>query len=287
MVKTVLASLTGSGSDNTVLESAIAAARMGAGHVLGFHTRVDPVEVAALMGSVSQRHGDFRPVVQKISDQQDTKSRQAKTAFDDACKRHGLVLRKLRADDNQISVSWKETKGVLDETFEEARYHDLVVMARDPAFSPDRIISVLMLSGRPLLIAPPKPVATLGRNVAIAWKASAESARAVTAASSILAQADRVSILSVSENPAGDDTDRESAERLREALAWHGAKAEVRMKYASSGPESRALQELAYNDGADLLVMGASGHSRFREFVFGGVTKDMLNDCAVPVFLFR
>lgn len=287
MIKTILASLTGSGSDHTVLEAAVAAARLENGHVQGFHTCIDPIEVAALMGSVSQRYGDLRPVIQKVSDQADAKAREAKATFDDACKRHGLVLAEQCADKNSICASWKETKGTIDETFDEARYHDLAVMARDPTFSPDRIVSVLMFSGRPLLIAPPKPVKVLGRNVAIAWNASPESARAVTAASSILAKADRVSILSVSENLAGDSTDRESAERLAKALAWHGVKAEIRMNYPPSGQHSRALQELAYSDDADLLVMGAYGRSRLREFVFGGVTKEMLADCAIPVFLFR
>ena len=283
MIKSVLASLTGYGSDRTVLDTAMAVARIGAGHVEAFHIRLDTLEIGAIMGSVSTRE-DLQPLIDKTATQQDERSRQAKAAFDDACKRHA-VSSENSSDADKVSASWKECKGIIDETFDEARYHDLAVMAREPAFSLDRLTSVLMHSGRPLLIAPPKPVEALGRNVAIAWKAGPEAARALTAAMPILRRASSVSILLVSENAAGDHIDRSTAERLAKLLNRHGIRAQVRMKYSPSGSCSHALQEMAYNDNADLLVMGAYGHSRLRQFVFGGVTRDMLADCAIPVLL--
>lgn len=281
MIKSVLASLTGYGSDRTVLDTAMAVARIGAGHVEAFHIRLDSLEIGAIMGSVSTRE-DLQPLIDKTASQQDERSRQAKAAFDDACKRHAVSSEK---SSDTVSASWNECKGIIDETFDEARYHDLVVMAREPAFSVDRLTSVLMHSGRPLLIAPPKPVQALGRNVAIAWKAGPEAARALTAAMPILSRASSVSILLVSENAAGDHVDRNTAERIAKLLSRHGISAHVRMNYSPSGSSSQALQQMAYNDGADLLVMGAYGHSRLRQFVFGGVTKDMLADCAIPVLM--
>jgi len=281
MIKSVLASLTGYGSDRTVLDAAIAAARIETGHVEAFHIRLDTLEIGAIMGSVSTRE-DLQPLVDKTASQQDQRSRQAKASFEDACKRHAVSSEKTS---DTVSASWKECRGIIDETFDEARYHDLVVMARESALSQDRLTSVLMHSGRPLLIAPPKPVEALGRNVAIAWKAGPEAARALTAAMPILDRASSVSILLVSENAAGDHVDRNTAERLAKLLSRHGISAHVRMNYSPSGSSSRALQEMAYNDGADLLVMGAYGHSRLRQFVFGGVTRDMLADCAIPVLM--
>jgi len=159
------------------------------------------------------------------------------------------------------------------------------VMARDEELWRERIESVLVQSGRPMLLAPPKPVTVIGRKVAIAWKASVESARAVTAASHILSRAEEVFILSVSEDKAGDDTDKLSAEYLAKQLKWHGVAAQVCMEYSPAGSTSMALKEMAYNSDADLLVIGAYGHSRVSEWVFGGVTRDILSECAVPVFL--
>jgi len=161
------------------------------------------------------------------------------------------------------------------------------VMAREENLSVERIESVLMQSGRPILLAPRKPVTVIGRKVAIAWKPSAESARAVSAATSILSRAEEVTVLSVSENGAGDDTGRASAEHLARQLKWHGVTARVGVEASPSGPASEALKDMAYNCDADLLVMGGYGHSRVREFVFGGVTRDILADCALPVFLVR
>ena len=111
----------------------------------------------------------------------------------------------------------------------------------------------------------------------------------MTAATSILFRAEQVSILSVSENGAGagDDTGRASAEHLASQLKWHGVTARVGVEASPSGSAAEALKEMAYNCDADLLVMGGYGHSRVREFVFGGVTRDILADCALPVLMVR
>jgi nucleotide-binding universal stress UspA family protein len=169
---------------------------------------------------------------------------------------------------------------------EEARHHDLVVMTNYDEISSSLIRQVLMQSGRPLLLAPARPLPAIGRTIAIAWKEGAEAARAVTAASSWLARAERVFVLGVSRNGGDDDRGRSSAERLVRSLAWGGIKAEARMGYAT-GPEAQVLQDMAYGCEADLLVMGAYGHSRLREYVLGGVTESVLAGCAIPVLMFR
>ena len=285
MPRSILASLTGLDGDRAVMEAAITAARASGGHVTCLHARIDVVETAAMVEVVFPQHHDGREALRRISQEEAERGRRAREAFDAAVKQHDIAQPK---DANPpVTVSWKETKSFFNETIEEARYHDLTVMARDPELSSERIKSVLMQSGRPLLLAPPKPLPTIGRRIVIAWKAGAEAARAVTAASPWLAGAQKVLVLSASRNEAGDESDRLSAERLARSLDWCGIEAEVEMIYAGSGPESRALQNHAYNADADLLVMGAYGHSRLREFVMGGVTEDMLADCAVPVLMFR
>ena len=281
---TILASLTGLGSDRTVLEAAVAMARIGGGHIDCLHTRIDAVEAAALMAASSPRGTtDIHGLLRELSDEEARRSRHARQAFDDICKRYALPLRDAPVDTAPISAAWKEHRSFLNETLHEARYHDLTVMGRDEELSPERIIGVLMQSGRPVLLAPEKPVDIIGRTVAIAWKATAEAARAVTAASRRLARAGRVTILTVSET--GDGTDRLSAEHLANQLAWAGIKADIRMDKPPSGSTSQALLDMAYDCDADLLVMGAYGHSRVKEFIFGGVTRDLLAASPLPVFL--
>ena len=285
MIKTILASLTGYNSDRTVLDAAIAAAGLDGAHIECLHTRIGAIQATALTGYATPEHRlDLHKLSQQIAAEQAERLHHAKSAFDDACKRHSLAVTDAPSE-AVMSVAWRVVDSLLNEVLHEARYHDLVVMARDEELSSERIESVLMHSGRPLLLAPDKPVTAIGRKVAIAWKQGAESARALTAASAILSRAQQVFILSVSNNEAGDDTDRFSAETLARKLKWRGITAQVRMEYSPASSEAVALKEMAYNCDADLLVMGAYGHNRVREFIFGGVTRDMLADCAIPVFM--
>ena len=117
----------------------------------------------------------------KIGHEEQQRSEHAHAAFLEAMKRHKLPI----IDENDIegpSASWLETRSLLNEPLEEARYHDMTIMGREAQLSQENLKSVLMRSGRPLVIAPGKPPAVFGRRIALAWKESPEAARAVTAA---------------------------------------------------------------------------------------------------------
>lgn len=289
MRSSILVSLTGLSTDHAVMETAVAAAKVDGGHIQGLHARIDVIETAALVEvTFPQRHDELGRVVQKISQEESVRSRHAKAAFDETCRRHQIPQEQKYRETSTLSASWKETKSFFNETLDEARYHDLIILGADQELSTNRIKSVLMQSGRPLIIAPPKPATALGRHVAVAWKASAEAARALTAASPLLARAERVSILSVSEEAVYDERDRVSADRLAAELAWRGIRADVQLEYSPSVSTTKTIQNMAYSRDADLLIMGAYGHSRLREYVVGGVTEDILGGgCAIPVFMFR
>jgi len=285
MPHSLLASLTGLSGDRTVMETAIAAARIAGGHLTCLHARLDALGAAAMVETMFPQTR-FEPGQLRAMSQEDAqRMAHARAAFDQAARQHDLSVCDAPGE-APISLGWMETRSVVDETVEEAWYHDLVVMAREPELPGDRIQSVLMQSGRPLLLPPPKPEPILGRNIAIAWKASAEAARAVTAAGPWLERADRIVILSVSRHPVGDDRDRLSAEHLAANLRWRGLNAEVQTDYAT-GPEAQTLQNMACERDADLLVMGAYGHSRLREYVMGGVTQSILAGSVLPVLMVR
>lgn len=284
MPHAILASLTGLGGDRAVLETAIAAAQTDGGHVTCLHARVDAVETATMIEVVYPQRHDHGDVLRLIGREQAQRETDARAAFEEAVVRHGLALSDEPGGGEGLSISWQQTRSFFSETPEEARYHDLTVMSREAELSAQRIKQVLLQSGRPLLLAPPRPLPTLGRAIAIAWKAGAEAARAVTAASSLLARAERVFVLAVSAND--DERDRLSAERLARGLGWRGIKAEIRMEHAPEA-EARKLAAMAYGCEADLLVMGAYGRNRLREYVLGGVTESMLKDCAIPVLMVR
>ncbi len=116
--------------------------------------------------------------------------------------------------------------------------------------------------------------------IAIAWKPTPQAARAVAAAMPLLVQASEITVISVEEEAAA----RDDAGRLARSLAWHGlAATTLPLKPSAEGAAATLLA--GARDRADLLVMGGYGHSRLREWVFGGFTQHVLADAPIPVLL--
>jgi nucleotide-binding universal stress UspA family protein len=137
-------------------------------------------------------------------------------------------------------------------------------------------------SGRPVLVIPyVGRYREIGRNVVIAWKAGRESARAVFDALPLLAGAETVDILEIKERHDGGDSLAPDT-TIAASLARHGIKPTVRTSVAGDiGIGDEILSRVA-DAGADLLVMGAYGHSRMREMIFGGATRHLVRHMTVP-----
>jgi nucleotide-binding universal stress UspA family protein len=166
-----------------------------------------------------------------------------------------------------------------------ARHSDMVVLARHtrPNGLPEDFIDhVLLLSGRPVLIAPTKPSLTLTGTIMVCWKETPEAARAVTAALPLLAQSRHVVIAHVNELPHPPDS---GIGDVVQHLAWYGIEADVRRLDGGGGSAGERLSTAARECAADLVVLGAYGHSRANELFFGGCTRHFLEDAAHPVLL--
>lgn len=167
-----------------------------------------------------------------------------------------------------------------------ARAADLIVVGRqgrgdhsDWRFAVDPG-DIALQAGRPVLIAPPQVESLSARRVVIAWKDAPEARRAVQDAMPILREADDVLVVAV-----GDNASRAGAADVQEYLELHGVKAKALLhpyREASVGDE---LIRLARSEGADLIVGGAYGHSRTREWIFGGVTQDLLDHAPICCLL--
>ena len=119
--------------------------------------------------------------------------------------------------------------------------------------------------------------------VGIAWDFSRPAARAVADAMPILMQADIVRIVIVTNDKPTDAS--HSVEALVDNLAAHGIDAIVDEVPARGRPVGEALEHYAHGHFLNLLVMGAYGHSRFRDFLLGGATKSVVANPPLPVFL--
>jgi nucleotide-binding universal stress UspA family protein len=122
--------------------------------------------------------------------------------------------------------------------------------------------------------------------VLVAWKPSREATRAVNDALPLLEAADQVTVLVV--DTTGPRHHREEAEPgsgIALHLARHGIKAVVEQTVAAGQSVADAMLSRAAELGCDLIVMGAYGHSRLRELVLGGVTREILRHMTVPVLM--
>ena len=167
---------------------------------------------------------------------------------------------------------------------ERARYFDftLVGIGGDEESSRPLAEAVIFGSGRPTLLVPEMNAPTTLDHVMIAWDGSRVAARAVHDSFEFLRRAKTVSIATVLGEKSLPDG---LAERLSDYLAQHDIRAKIAPVQNAGRPMAETLQSKAAEIGAGLLVMGAFGHSRVRDFVLGGATAGILGDLQVPVLL--
>jgi nucleotide-binding universal stress UspA family protein len=163
-----------------------------------------------------------------------------------------------------------------------ARAADLIVVGGSPLDAHDNYrwcdpAEVAIQSGRPVLVVPPGGGALQAKAVVVAWKDSRESRRALADSLPVLKCAEKVLILGVCEKDEVVDTKIHTASVV-EFLLRHGVDARAKVIAAPNAEVSGHLQAEAKAIGADLIVAGAYGHSRLGEWVFGGVTFDLLHD---------
>jgi nucleotide-binding universal stress UspA family protein len=165
---------------------------------------------------------------------------------------------------------------------QQARAADIIVVGEDgrdaiaDPFIRSNSSELLMQTGRPLLVVPDGGDWLDLRSVLVAWKDTPEARRAVADALPTLREAKNVTVVAIVEDEAG----RSAAQSgVRDVVAWllrHGVIASERVPEECGNVEAQ-LDKIASEVGAALIVAGAYGHSRFHEWVFGGVTKRFLN----------
>ena len=176
---------------------------------------------------------------------------------------------------------WREAEGEAGRLLAGAAHcADLVVAAKRElsALEASSVVEELTLAaGVPVLMLPPDASEAFFRTVVVGWNGSREAARAVHEGLPFLRAAERVILLAIGE-AAADSVDAGAA-----MLRRHGATVEPHRIGASDGDAGEVLLAQAAAHDADLLVMGAYGHSRLRELVFGGATRHVLREASLPV----
>lgn len=285
MIKTILVPATGAETDIVTFGAALQIAQLFGAHIDALHVQIDPVATLVTMTTEGSGGAVIGGLVEQL--EQDVREREAKARrmFTEFCGRERLSITAAPAEaSTHPSAQWHV------ETGEEPRWMtnyglaaDLIVASRgttDDATPRSTLEAVLVKTGRPLLI--PNTGAPLGMTdrIAIAWKPTPQTARAVAAAMPFLARAKEIVVMTVQEEEDGSD----DADRLVRNLEWHGLKAVAQ----SLSPDGRGAAETLVAAAAEkvgLLVMGGYGHSQLREWVFGGFTQQLLVSAPVPVLM--
>jgi nucleotide-binding universal stress UspA family protein len=209
----------------------------------------------------------------------DTNEHDAKQLFDEITSQY------------QATTLWQPVKGdVYTVLAEEAGYADLLILGQpgpDNEYNnysdlPDR---TLLTSGRPCLVVPYIGAReNVGKHPLVAWNGTRESNRALHDAMPILKLAETVTIM-ISQASGSAVKDELPNTKIAQHLARHNVKVMTKTLMEEKNQTSNAFLSYIADNDHDLLVMGAYGHSRIREIVLGGMTREIMQSMTVPVLM--
>lgn len=275
--KTILTVLTDFERQKQQLDSAIAMTRREDGHLDVFCMGVDHTQSGYYYAGASAY------VFQESIDK----------AMAAAGELEEKVRERLHAEDIRWSVdsAVAQVGGLSTLVGMRARYSDLVVLNRPygERATPDAEAATeaaLFEGSAPILIVPGELKEPFGKKILIAWNQSNEAMASVRRALPLLQAADSVEITVIDPSPNGPERS-DPGGALGQMLTRHGVKAEISVLARTQPLISDILNRRATEIGADMLVMGAYGHSRFRQAILGGATRNMLEKAQVPVLMAR
>jgi nucleotide-binding universal stress UspA family protein len=213
------------------------------------------------------------------------------TARDQA---RGLEVEVQQLLENQ-DINWScqamiaQIGGLANVVGQAARFNDLVVLPQPygggSGEEASAALEAAMFVGHaPVLVCPVSETAKPGKKIVIAWNESAEAMAAIRAGLTYIQAADSVDIAIV--DPGQHDENRaDPGSELSRMLDRHGANVSVSVLARTVPRIAEVIERHVTDCGADMIIMGAYGHSRFRESILGGATRDMLEHVTVPVLM--
>jgi nucleotide-binding universal stress UspA family protein len=274
MIKDILANLSVTTEGGPAGDYAVSVAAALQAHLTGVAFIYDPVVPESGTGYIPAE------VIESQEADNETAAKAAIKKFLVATDRAGIS-----ADPLTISAS---LAGAGDKFAQMARRFDLAIVgqARPETSTLEEIIgeTTLFESGRPVIFVPYIQKAPFKvDNVMVCWDGSRPAARAIGDAMPLLVKAGSVEIVIVT-NERGKQDEIEGAD-MGQHLARHDVKVDVHRVPGGNIDVADALLSHAADSGSDFVVMGGYGHSRFREFVLGGVTHSIFRSMTVPVLM--
>lgn len=253
--------------------------------VVGCHGTPPPhVAVPAVYPLESGAH--VQEIIDAVAKANESETASIRESFVKACRTKNLAFAETANLEANVSSTWRGPTGLIPDVYvNEAMTCDLTLVAQGadtaPADETSIYTSILMGSGKPLLVIPAQQSFTIPEEVVIGWNGSLEISRAVQAALPLLKEARKVTLVSV----GSDDVTAPEIPAMIESLTRHGVRATHDQVGQSGRTVSDTLQDYALQGSASLLILGGYSHSRLREMVLGGVTRSVLQEAKLPIFL--
>jgi nucleotide-binding universal stress UspA family protein len=288
MIETILIPTSGTPTDSAVFKTALAVAKPLRAHMQFYHVRFSTIEAM-----VHTPHFDFclgdaaaASAFSYLRQHDESLSAQATEHFHTFCKTYGITALDTPSPSRPMSASYLQERDRPEaRLLAHARHSDLIILGRRQTtdLMPQNLIeSLLMASGRPLIIAPETTSIAALKTVVVGWQETPEAARSLGAAIPLLKHADTVILVGVS---AYAKEAASALEQVVEQLAWHDITAKTHI-IVGDPKEARAhlSREIAERH-ADMLVVGGYQRGPWREALFGGVTESIIDHAKCPVFL--
>lgn len=275
--KTILVCLNAVSRVKVLLDVATDVARRHEAHVVGLYV------VPAVPVHASGRLQMTAQVFESHRESFKTRAEDVRAEFDAAMQRSGCQ--------GQWQLVETPSPLIADPVVERALGADLVIASQvdrtsEAGVELDFAQRLLMETGRPVLLVPSAgDFSHCGRVAVIGWNGTREAARAAFDAVPLITEAEAVHVTWVNAQKNRDRAGPVPGSDLARALSRHGVAAVVEDLPTSTMTAGEALLARVSDLGCDLLVIGAYGHTRLREFVFGGATRMVLNRMTVPVLM--
>ncbi|MFB9241835.1 universal stress protein [Massilia antarctica] len=276
MYKTIVVHVDASARLAARVEAAARLAIANDAHLVG----VAPTGLSAFMFPLSAMDAGMPPIAFPIEEIR-AEAERSLDLFDGYARRAGVDAPERLLVDEEIGAG----------LCLRARYADLLVIgapldgAPGPLGHHDVSGYVLLNCARPVLVVPAAgTIGPIGQRVTVAWNGSVEAVRAVTSALALLQGAAQVDLVVAGKNDRPDLHGEQPGADIALYLARHGVKVDVSV-IQGGDDDGEALLSFAAEKGSDLIVMGAFGHSRVREFVLGGATRTALRSSPIPLWM--
>jgi len=271
-MKTLLVHIGDAADLGSRLELAFDLAERLKAHMVGLHTLTSASMPSAVVG-----RGASSVVLAEHTAHARKISAELQEKFTEACRRRGL------------SCEWRAEEGEpVDVLARHSSYADLVMAALPQRSGLEEYLvgppidRLALVSSCPALMVPTAYTqTTTAHRALVAWKSGRTCSRALRDALPLLRLAEEVTVLTVSE----PDTRHIGGLDITVVLARNGVTATIRQDFGKGGDAGAELLAHAGAINADMLVMGAYGHSRLRELVLGGATQKALNDSTIPLLM--